>query len=298
MYHRIGNTAFDPWGLAVEEAQFDAQLRWLARNRDVMPLGEFARRHRERRLGRDALSITFDDGYSSVLEGAVPILERHGLTATLFLPAECIERGREFWWDELARIIIGFPSDRLKLGRSTLPVPAPTEHDGTWAPDAPPSTPRQALFHSIWQRFRLKRPQDLDKAMAGLRSQADGIGAPSDAPLTPAELKAMRSPVIEFGSHALTHSSLPRLGAKERAREIAQSRERCKALTGKMPRTFAYPYGDHGPSDARLVEDAGYVCAVTTDPAFVKAGIDCYSLPRMAVGNWPASKLRNRLRGR
>src|SRR5438874_2448633 len=87
MYHRIGREAFDPWGLAVELVRFAEQVEWLAGNRTVLPLSEFARRQRERQLPADAIALTFDDGYASVLK-AVPLLEKHDLHATVFLPTE------------------------------------------------------------------------------------------------------------------------------------------------------------------------------------------------------------------
>ena len=115
MYHRIARESFDPWGLAVEPARFAAQLEWLARRRSVLPLGEFARVHRAGRLKGNAVALTFDDGYASSLKAAVPLLERLGLSATVFLPAELIERGREFWWDELARIVLTFRGKKFRL---------------------------------------------------------------------------------------------------------------------------------------------------------------------------------------
>jgi peptidoglycan/xylan/chitin deacetylase (PgdA/CDA1 family) len=47
--------------------------------------------------GRPAVAITFDDGYRSVLEEAVPRLERHGFPATMFVPTAFVgDRNR---WD-------------------------------------------------------------------------------------------------------------------------------------------------------------------------------------------------------
>src|SRR5881275_1855421 len=67
MYHRIGIETFDPWGLVVDPDRFAGQLEWLALNRTMLPLTEFARLHLERQLPPDAASLTFDDGYASVL---------------------------------------------------------------------------------------------------------------------------------------------------------------------------------------------------------------------------------------
>ena len=46
--------------------------------------------------------LTFDDGYRSVLTHALPVLERHGIPATVFLCTNPIERQIRFWFDALA----------------------------------------------------------------------------------------------------------------------------------------------------------------------------------------------------
>lgn len=49
-----------------------------------------------------AVMITFDDGYRTVLTEALPVLERYGIPATVFVCTMPIERGVRFWFDALA----------------------------------------------------------------------------------------------------------------------------------------------------------------------------------------------------
>ena len=300
MYHRIAHETFDPWGLAVQEAVFAEQLEWLAAYRDVMPLAAFAERQRDGRLPGTAISLTFDDGYACSLRTAAPLLARLGLPATIFLPAELIQRGGEFWWDELARVILEFEGGALRLGNEETPVPArdPSDHD--WSPGAPPKTPRQRLFLALWSRLRTMRPIELDATMSEFRDQAVTQTTPRKAyrPLSPAEVRSARSPGITFGSHALTHPSLPALDESGKAREIGESRARCEALTGAIPSAFAYPYGDVDGASLRLVKDAGFDCACSTKGAFVGRRTDSFALPRLQVGNWDLRRFTDRLAGR
>lgn len=296
MYHRIAEDAFDPWGLAVEQAQFAQQLDWLAANRTVMPLSEFARRQRDGRLPPDAVALTFDDGYSVALKFALPLLERRGLSATMFLPAELIERGREFWWDELAQIVLDFGGRSLRLNGEQIAMSARNDRDHVWPPNRPPTTSRQKLFHSLWVKLRTLPPAKLDAAMDELRRQGPTNTRDAYRPLGPKELRAASS-AIEFGSHALTHPSLPLLDAKEKRREISDSYSRCKALTGKPPAAFAYPYGDFDAESIGLVEQAGFVCACTTMAGFVGRRSHAFALPRLQVGNWDAGRLSDMLAG-
>src|SRR5690349_12394570 len=76
MYHRIANESFDPWGLSVSPRNFAEQIDWLSANRSILGLTDFAQLHRKGRLPSDAVAITFDDGYASVIEEATPVLEK------------------------------------------------------------------------------------------------------------------------------------------------------------------------------------------------------------------------------
>lgn len=96
-YHAIGNCARseDPSNLWVPTSAFERQMTWLAQHRRVVPLEDIVE---GRPAGRPpAVALTFDDGYSTVLREAVPILERHGFPATMFVPTAHL--GGENRWD-------------------------------------------------------------------------------------------------------------------------------------------------------------------------------------------------------
>lgn len=294
MYHGIGSDGFDPWGLLVSEDRFAGQLDWLTRTRTVLPLTEFAARHRQGRLPADAVSLTFDDGYASVFQSAIPLLSQFKVHATIFLPVELIERRRPFWWDELARIVIGFDGDDLRLEDARLSVPPPDRRDRSWPPDEPPRTPRQRLFQSIWRKLRMRTPAELDAAMAQLRGQAARAVHPTSTligPVEPEKLRPISSSTVAFGSHGLTHPSLPKLSTEEKLHELIESRARGKALAGSVLTTFAYPYGDLDSETRRLVEHAGYDCACATGDGFVNDRSHPFALPRLRACNWEPERL-------
>lgn len=85
MYHGVEEVPEDPHGLCVTPARFAEQMTWLA-DRGLRGVG-MSELLDAMRAGRDRglVGITFDDGYVSVLENAVPELSRHGFTATMFI---------------------------------------------------------------------------------------------------------------------------------------------------------------------------------------------------------------------
>jgi peptidoglycan/xylan/chitin deacetylase (PgdA/CDA1 family) len=89
-YHAVAScpASDDDHLLFVSPTAFEAQMEYLARRRQVVTLVEAVSGPRPR--GRPAVAITFDDGYRSVLEHALPVLERFGFPATVFVPTRYI----------------------------------------------------------------------------------------------------------------------------------------------------------------------------------------------------------------
>jgi peptidoglycan/xylan/chitin deacetylase (PgdA/CDA1 family) len=266
-------------------------MEWIAKHRTVLSLTELASRNREGSLPANAAAITFDDGYACNAHVAAPVLRRLGLPATIFLPSAIIEAGRQFWWDELQDIVIEHPASTLKLDGKTVAIGPTNETDGEWPPGEPPRTDRQRAFLTLWSRLRTRTIDGLASALSELSGDRVKSAAQSlKRPMTVQEIRSVAAPV-EFGSHALTHRSLPALNRADRAKEISESIDRCEAITGYRPRSFAYPFGDAGAESIRLVEQAGFECACITGERSVSPNSDVYALPRIGVGNFPAVKL-------
>jgi peptidoglycan/xylan/chitin deacetylase (PgdA/CDA1 family) len=297
MYHRVAHEPFDPWQLAVTPARFAEQLEWLARNRTVLRLVEFAELHRRGELPSDAVALTFDDGYACTAEIAGPLLDWHGLPATIFIAADAIREGRQLWWDELQQIVIGYSGERLKLGANMIDIGERQDRDLRWPQEDSKRTPRQRAFYDLWLRLRTLPNDELRAALAELSAQCAERPRGSHRLMTPAQARSMRSQRIEFGSHSLTHSSLPHLPAADKAREIRESVSACAAVTGSSPLSFAYPFGDFDADCEALVRDSGFLCATTAENRPVSPTDNPFLLPRIQVGSWTARRLRVILNG-
>ncbi|MGW0583575.1 polysaccharide deacetylase family protein [Streptomyces sp. NPDC002920] len=99
MYHSVAEDrtdATDPYRITVTPECLDRQLTWLGkRGLKGVSMAELLAAPDRRRL----VGLTFDDGYADFLTGALPVLRRHGCTATLFvLPGRL---GGDNAWDPL-----------------------------------------------------------------------------------------------------------------------------------------------------------------------------------------------------
>jgi peptidoglycan/xylan/chitin deacetylase (PgdA/CDA1 family) len=302
MYHRVATERLDPWGLAVTAGRFDHQVQWLQQHRAVLPLPEFARLHRQSRLPAGAVAITFDDGYACNATAAAPILERLGAPATFFLTTGPLAAGLEFWWDDLQRIVFDAQVERLDLtveSRLSVQLGDPLGGSASWAPLAPAGNRRQRAFLELWHVLRSLEPPAQAAALAELRAQTATPVQPREShrPMTMAEVQRLsRSPAFDLGCHTLTHPALPERSREVQRAEITHSRFACAEMIGRMPTTFAYPFGDYDATTVNLVREAGYEAACTTDSIGVTRGQDVLTLPRMQVGDWSSEQLERQLR--
>jgi len=97
-YHSVDPAWESP--LAMRPGEFEGHAAWLARRRTVVPLSEAVKRLDGRgRLPRGMAALTFDDGFTGVLEHALPAVQRHGLPMTVFLVAQTLsDEGLGAWW--------------------------------------------------------------------------------------------------------------------------------------------------------------------------------------------------------
>jgi peptidoglycan/xylan/chitin deacetylase (PgdA/CDA1 family) len=288
MYHRIANADFDPWNIAVSPDEFARQLEEL-RSKNVLPLLEFARLHRQEKLPRSAVAITFDDGYACNAVVAAPMLKSFGYPATFFVVSDAIRRSEEFWWDQLENIFhaaeFDYETATRLLARYTANGPGV---------EAVQKRTTLASFLALWDILRHlpteRRRQYLDelRRQSGLEKKT----RPTHRPMTESELRALAAnPLFEIGGHTATHPSLPTLAMAKQGQEIIVGSRFLETTLGKSIRSFAYPFGDWRPATRDIVRAAGFDCAVTGEHRRVRPGDHQFELPRRQVVNRHARTL-------
>lgn len=91
-YHSVEAGWSSP--LAIPPEAFARHAAWLAMHRRVVPLHRAAEMSdASGRLPARTAALTFDDGFESLFEHALPVLVRHRLPATVFLVAETLTAG-------------------------------------------------------------------------------------------------------------------------------------------------------------------------------------------------------------
>jgi peptidoglycan/xylan/chitin deacetylase (PgdA/CDA1 family)/SAM-dependent methyltransferase len=311
MYHAVAEGCSDPWSLCVSPQHFARQLEVLRKHTQPTQLQQLVAALHGGDISRRAVIVTFDDGYADNLLNAKPLLERFDIPATVFLTAGYIGDGREFWWDELDRLLLqpgtlpqilrlsvnGIPH-QWELGEAAYYSEERWQQDRSWkAPEAPPSS-RHSLYVSLWNLLQplpeSERRNVLEQLLAW--ACAEPGARPTRRTLSLEEVGALgRGELVEIGSHTVTHPVLPGLPLALQRNEVQQSKIILETILGRPVASFAYPYGSYTTETIPIIQEAGFACACSTVAGVVERDADRFQLPRLEVRDWDGEEFRRRL---
>jgi len=119
IYHRVLPKAdpLSPDQITIDE--FDLQIRVLKNYFRVLPLSHAVKQLRDGALPSRCACITFDDGYADNAEYALPVLQKHGLSATFFIATGFLNGGL-MWNDAIIEALRRTKEDVLDLSQLCL----------------------------------------------------------------------------------------------------------------------------------------------------------------------------------
>jgi peptidoglycan/xylan/chitin deacetylase (PgdA/CDA1 family) len=270
-YHRILEAPDPMLESEPDLTTFRWQMALLARGFHVMALPEALVALDAGRLPPRSVCITFDDGYRSVHDLALPVLQEFGLPATVFVTSGYIGE-LNMWNDYIIAAVQDLPPGRLDLrdlGLASYSLQSLEE--------------RKATLGELTEASKYLPPPArlaLVERLAGMIGESAGHGLM----LTAEMIVKLARHGIEIGAHTVSHPILTSLDDESARREIVGGKEQLEAVLGKPVRLFAYPNGKVGKDfDARhatMVREAGFMAAFTTLPGAIKDGDDRFQLAR------------------
>lgn len=281
IFHRV-LPALDPLFPSEQDGRrFDDVLRWLGRWFRVLPLDQAVGHLGQGTLPARAAAITFDDGYADNATEALPLLQKHGMTATFFVATSFLDGGR-MWNDSIIEAVRLSRADRLDLrddGMGLHPLGTVAER-------------RQAIEQLISQIKYLDAADRLH-AVAQVERQSNAA-LPANLMMTSAQVRQLRDAGMQIGAHTCSHPILARIAATDAEREMADSKSALESLLDEEVALFAYPNGkpgkDYLAEHTRIAKAVGFAAAVSTAPGVSHIGSDVYQLPRFSP--WDRTPLR------
>lgn len=252
-------------------AYLDNLLSYLAASgRKVVTVEEGLRLAADPATRDTFVNFSIDDCYRDTYELVVPLFRRHGVPITLFVTTGIPDGTVPLWWVGLEETIHQrdfIEVDGQRIETDTTERKMATYLDLQWRWDG-----ERAASH--YARF----------------CKANGVDAEAlhwrHAITWDMLAELAHDPLVEIGSHTVSHARISALSPEVARDELCQSRHRLAERLGIPITHFAFPYGrakDCGPRDFDIARQAGYVAVGTTTKGILHVGSTSYTYPRITI---------------
>ena len=245
---------------------------------DIVSMEEVCQRAVTLASPRRFVCLTFDGCYKDLMTSAYPVLSRHGVPFTIYLPTAFPDRLGEAWWLALEQVIARENRVSLVMDRKEQRF------------NVGNTSEKYQLYDFLEGWMRSLPPPDLSVAINDLckRYSVDLVGLSRDASMDWNDLtKLAADPLVTIGSATVNYPVLSNLRDADASREMTMGRAVAQAAFRRDVRHFAYPFGDRASwrrQHATVAEEAGFASAVSAISGVVETEgrTSLYALPRVA----------------
>jgi len=279
-YHRISATQEDVYEVCVSPENFAGHMEALKKYACPIGLSRLVQSLKQNALPPKSVAVTFDDGYADNFYEAKPVLEKYEIPATVFVCTGYL--GKEFWWDELNRLLNRSQTDpdALHLRAGGKPF---RWHKKNASPHVGPPAAREEFGRALYRYLLSLDIEDQNHAMTVIRnwSNLSSPGISTSRTLSEKELLRLADGgLIEIGAHTRYHPMLPALSMERQREEIHKNKIELEVLLGKPIKGFAYPNGKATACAKQIVREVGFEYACTSLHDVVRPEGDIYELTR------------------
>jgi peptidoglycan/xylan/chitin deacetylase (PgdA/CDA1 family) len=243
-------------GIVIRECTFRDLVRYVACRCEPVA---FADAVLGTSCGTIRVAFTFDDGWHDNYTTAFPIVRAYRVPITIFVCPGALGKTAPFW-----------PEQALALLRATRLDSGPNQ------------------LMEVIESLKRFTPERREQYLAELSERAGSRCSPIelstvDRTLSWDEIVEMDKAGVCFGSHTDTHQILTTIPATVAQKEVRHSKVALERMLGKPCQVFAYPNGDWSPETRHIVEEMGFVRAVTTQRGVWTSVSDPLAIPRSNV---------------
>jgi peptidoglycan/xylan/chitin deacetylase (PgdA/CDA1 family) len=245
---------------------------------DIVGMDEVHRRAVGLTSPRRFVCLTFDGATRDLMTHASPVLAKHGVPFTVYVPTAFPDGLGEAWWLALEAVIARNDRIALLMDRKERRFEIADVDE------------KYRLHDFLQQWMRSLGPEDLSAAINDLckRYSVDLAAVSREMSMSWDDLaKLGADPNVTIGSMTVNAPVLSSLKDAAAAREISMGRAVAQAALQRDVVHFAYPFGDRASFNRQhvmLAREAGFATAVTALPGVVLAEgrSNLHALPRIA----------------
>jgi peptidoglycan/xylan/chitin deacetylase (PgdA/CDA1 family) len=253
---------------------------------DIVSMDEVCRRAVTLALPRRFVCLTFDGGYKDMITSAYPVLAKHGVPFTVYVPTAFPDRLGEPWWLALEEVIARENRVSLVMDRKEQRFSVGNTSE------------KYQLYDFLAGWMRSLPPRDLSVAINDLckRYSVNLAALSREATMDWDDLTRLAAdPLATMASATVNYPVLSSLRDADALREMTMGRAVAEAAFRRDVRHFAYPFGDgaaFGRKHVGMAEEAGFASAVSAISGVVQAEgrTGLHALPRIA---WDGRRRRS-----
>jgi len=262
---------------------FYEQMVFVKKNCSVLSIDEVADHYiKKKSLPKNAVSVSFDDGFKNNFTTAAPILKDLNIPAVFYLSTGFIGTEKMFWVDQLEDCI-----NRCKKNTIQIKI------DKTYN--------KYTLKNKLEKISALKSIKDYCKLVTNEEKEIILKQVIKETNIKPniffshnylklawEEVKKMaKNPLFTIGGHSVSHNILAALPKNDMEQEIKESINQLTEKTGNKIVHFSYPEGQLHHYNSQVIEmlkKNGVICCPSSVDGVNTLDDDLFHLKRIMVG--------------
>lgn len=279
-------------GITSDSVRFQEHMQLLNRYFSPITLDDLSEwLHGNRSLPRNAVVVTFDDGFADNAEVAASIMEEFGIFGTFYLTVDAVRKQVLPWFCQMEYLFQRAEKEQRILR---------DQESGQQWNFAIPQERRAAYLHLAYPCARLSGEEQyrhIENVENVFGYRLDPDTAPKMMTFEQARQLQRRGHII--GCHSYSHGNMAHIPGSDLQVEIAEATKILSAEMGEPIRHFSYPHPCLQPQwneeSIVLTREIGFETAVLTNQGAVSRKSFPHLIPRLMCGNEEVDELRWRL---
>jgi len=250
--------------------QFDQQIRFLAKNFNILSLKQAISLLKKKALPAKALVITFDDGYQDNYTIAAPILEKHHCAATFFIATQGVSKGY-LWNDVIEQTLRTTTVKGISKNIIGKVINITTEHE------------KIAAFEQLMMKLKFLNHKNRTEKIAQL-SQELNVKDIKQSMMSAKQIADLHQRGFSIGAHTHSHTILSTESNEDSYRELTTNKNNLEEIIGNPIEFLAFPNGlykrDFNQTHCDLAHQLGFKAAFSTNDGGILNRTKMYAMPR------------------
>ena len=251
MFHDISEPKdYGPGMYSISEEDFERIISEISKTHEFVSLEEIVSwLEGEKDLPEKAVAVTFDDGYRSTKEKALPILEKFSVPATVYIPSNFLDIDSMYnfrlveFLEENSEISFGFDGEDFSFDLESVQE-------------------EKKAYEEIKGNLENLEVSERQEFLDNLGAGKSGSGKLMDEE----EIKELdENELISIGAHSTEHRRLTDLKLEDARKSIVESKSSLERILGHEVSSFSFPFGSKNRKLVKAVEEAGFENAVVTE---------------------------------